>query len=126
MEENRKLFARKSALKGQSGYARIHSDVFAAMDLEEKDMVELVNAEDKAILVDVSHDKLIPATDVRLGEKDMEKLEVKDGDAVTIRYHKTVGDSVDEMKEKAKEKATELKEKVAKKFKKDEEEKGDD
>lgn len=38
----------------------------------------------------------------------MEKLEVKDADAVRIKYHKTIGDSVDELKEKAKERASEL------------------
>jgi transcription termination factor Rho len=110
------LRTHESELKDQSGYARVHSLVHEHLDMKDRGHIEVINKDGKAILVTVSYDKLIGKTDIRLGKKDMEKLDLKDGDEVHVKVHKTIIDS-----------ASDLKDKIVSKFKKPEEEtKGDD
>jgi predicted DNA-binding antitoxin AbrB/MazE fold protein len=110
------LKTHESELRDQSGYARVHSLVHEHLDTKDREHVEVINKEGKAILLTVSHDSLIARTDIRLGKKDMEKLDLAEGEEVHVRVHKTIIDS-----------ATDLKDKIVSKFKKgDEESKGDD
>jgi hypothetical protein len=110
------LKTHESKLNDQSGYARVHTLVHEHLDMKDKDRIEIINKDGKAILVTVSYDKLIGKTDIRLGKKDMEKLALAEGDEVHVKVHKTIMDS-----------ASDLKDKIVSKFKKpDEEAKGDD
>ena len=94
------LIASKSALRDQHGYARVHTVVYEHLVMEEKDHVEVINSEGKAILVSIAHDKLIDKDAIRLGKHDMEKLDLSDGDKVHLKVHKTLADSVTELKDK--------------------------
>jgi formylmethanofuran dehydrogenase subunit D len=100
MEQTLRLTSKESELKDQSGYARIHTEVYNQLEIEEKDRIEVVNDEGKAILVKVNHDTIIPRNEVRLGPKDLEKLEISEGDEVGLKAHKTVGDTLREKKDK--------------------------
>ena len=110
------LKAIRSALKSQSSYARVHSVIHEHLMMDEKDHIEVVNKDNKAILVRIVHDTLVGNDEIRLGPKDMEKLGLSDGDEVRLKVHKTIMDSAADLKDKI----------VSKLKKKEEDEKGDE
>jgi hypothetical protein len=110
------LPVRKSAISSvESGLARInisHMDMFG--DLEHP-MAVLTN-EKKRVVVKIVADRLAPANCITLRARDMDDLEVEEGDQVTLEPYSKL---TSELKESWK--------KFIKRFKKkDEEEEGDD
>ena len=133
------LKAIRSALKSQSSYARVHSVIHEHLMMDEKDHIEVVNKDNKAILVRIVHDTLVGKDEIRLGPKDMENGGLNDGDEVNVwatnpnvvdsdsdglsdgdevrlKVHKTIMDSAADLKDKI----------VSKLKKKEEDEKGDE
>ena len=107
------LRCKESELKYQAGDARVHSDVHEHLMMVKRDHVEVVNSQGKAILVKISYDKLIDQDEIHLGKKDMEKLDLTNGDTVHLKVHRSIMDSIANFKEKilTRDKVEEKKEK---------------
>jgi len=107
------LKCKESDLKYQTGDARVHSDVHEHLMMVKRDHVEVVNSQGKAILVKISYDKLIDQDEIHLGKKDMEKLDLTNGDTVHLKVHRSIMDSIANFKEKilTRDKVEEKKEK---------------
>ncbi len=100
MVEEIKLQARTSALMDQSGYARVHTDVHDILEMQDGGYAELINDKGKAILVRISSDALIQKDSINLGKQDIEKMEIEEGSLITIKHHKTIGESIGDLKDK--------------------------
>ena len=90
----------ESKIDAVGGIARIHEEILEHLEIEEgKEVQVFSNESEKAVIVELTADKLIGKDAISLRRKDLERLGVKEGDMVHIRAHKTVADALGDLKE---------------------------
>lgn len=88
-----KLKARKSRIKGQPGVVRIHDGDGEAIDIRKEGSAELYAAgqEGNGLFVNVVSDTYINRGYASIRQEDMERLNIREGDAIILRYHRNKG-----------------------------------
>jgi formylmethanofuran dehydrogenase subunit D len=87
------LEVKESHIEGEDGVARINDSVLKKLGAEEGHSIE-VSSEEDSILVTIYGDKIIEKNLISLRPGDRKKLEVSQGDKVTLKLSKSWGESI--------------------------------
>lgn len=87
------LEVKESHIEGEDGVARINDKVLKNLGAEEGHSIE-VSSEEDSVLVTIFGDKLIEENLISLRPGDRKKLEVSQGDKVTLKLSKSWGESI--------------------------------
>ncbi|MDP6155129.1 MAG: hypothetical protein QGH39_11885 [Candidatus Thermoplasmatota archaeon] len=99
------LKAKTSRIKGQPGLVRVHESLVEDVDFNAGDKVFMCTPEiDKGVIVKLNADKFIPTDVASIRKRDMDKLNIQDGDTVIIKNYKKYTESLKDGYQKIKDK----------------------